>query len=83
MFFLLHRMLNNFRHPAGIPVINKTKNVCTMDGFKCPIDAGAFKLAITEDIPSAAPSGSYDLKATLTGSDGKLMACVTDKLNIT
>jgi hypothetical protein len=65
----------------GIPVINKSIDLCTADpSITCPIAAGAQSIKVTQMIPSTVPSGDYTGKVVATNADGKEITCVNLQL---
>merc|ERR1719238_1964566 len=65
----------------GITLDKKTMSICDV-GITCPIASGAVKFSITEDIPSDAPPGTYDLKVSATAGTGAQITCFSASVTL-
>ncbi|XP_003387353.2 PREDICTED: putative phosphatidylglycerol/phosphatidylinositol transfer protein DDB_G0278295 isoform X3 [Amphimedon queenslandica] len=63
----------------SITLIDKTLDLCDTvksAGATCPLAAGDQNLAISESLPSVAPSGEYKGNAVVTDQSGNQLVCI-------
>jgi len=68
----------------GIQLLQKTGDLCDLspDKFKCPVAAGPLDISDTLNIPSIAPSGTYDIKVIAKDQAGEELLCVSIELDL-
>ncbi|XP_008801657.1 putative phosphatidylglycerol/phosphatidylinositol transfer protein DDB_G0282179 [Phoenix dactylifera] len=59
----------------GLNVYEETHDLCKETS--CPVSTGAFKISHKQTLPIFTPPGSYTLRMTMMGEDGKQLTCIT------
>lgn len=67
----------------GIQLLSQTGDLCHLSpSFTCPQNAGAIAVNDTVNIPSIAPSGSYDIHINASDQNNQQLLCVDVAVNI-
>jgi len=67
----------------GINLLTKTGDLCQLSpSFQCPHAAGPISVSDTLNIPSIAPSGTYDINIGANDQNGQVLLCVQVSVSI-